>query len=394
MKNKLFLTSFMVMSFLAPAIAEEFPQNGLMQENKTYDNAAISINMDGVYEGEVDANAEFVYNIVAGKYLPASSDETVDCLAGSFCSGLSQYVDYSENSAQGIESCPNGFGNSATGSTSDTQCYRACDIANMGENGSIANIAHAATLTGNDYYGDGTDTCVPATCVNGWHRKQDTLATVIGNEAGTLAVYLSNSGTGIDYGPSDRLSYGVVNKGDFAADYGNKGKIHGRAICSTRGVERTWYGNNNTFASDHFVNDLTDETGQEGAKYCWCKVDGYAPLNGTLQSMSSPWVFLSAPDSWADRCEDNCAYSCAIHLNTDGTRYLAYRGALLGSVSYGQPMCEANTINITWNDASAEDIAATGAATTVYEGDIKTPLKAITKPGKTFVGWKFVKPQQ
>ena len=53
--------------------------------------------------------------------------------------------------------------------------------------------------------------------------------------------------------------------------------------------------------------------------------------------------------------------------------------------------CEANTINITWSDADQADIDANNAGACEYDGDIRTPVKAIKKPGKTFKGWKFQK---
>ena len=41
-----------------PAFADDFPSNGYMLENKTYENAAIYGNM-GVYDGTVTATAEY-----------------------------------------------------------------------------------------------------------------------------------------------------------------------------------------------------------------------------------------------------------------------------------------------------------------------------------------------
>ena len=84
MKEKIFLTSAIAMGFVAPAMADPerlstFPNasnNEFMQENKIYTDAATSTNMAGVYEGEVDAVAQYtdnLYQLVAGQYLPANS---------------------------------------------------------------------------------------------------------------------------------------------------------------------------------------------------------------------------------------------------------------------------------------------------------------------------------
>ena len=78
MNKKIFLTSFIALGFACPAMAETFPVDGNMLENKTYDEAATYTNM-GVYEGSVSANAyydDIVYNIAAGNYLAAGSEAT------------------------------------------------------------------------------------------------------------------------------------------------------------------------------------------------------------------------------------------------------------------------------------------------------------------------------
>ncbi len=63
------------------------------------------------------------------------------------------------------------------------------------------------------------------------------------------------------------------------------------------------------------------------------------------------------------------------------------------SSTAGSSSCTANTISITWADASAEDIAANDAGSVTYGGDIRTPRKAVHKPGKIFTGWTFNTPQ-
>ena len=52
-------------------------------------------------------------------------------------------------------------------------------------------------------------------------------------------------------------------------------------------------------------------------------------------------------------------------------------------------VCVANVINITWDNASGDDIAANDAGTVTYGGDIRTPKKAQHINGKIFVGWTF-----
>ena len=91
-----------------------------------------------------------------------------------------------------------------------------------------------------------------------------------------------------------------------------------------------------------------------------------------------------------DNCETGCAYNCGTYLNTDSS--FGYRSLVMGNVGTTLAVCDANIINITWSDASAEDIEATNAGTCEYSGDIRTPRAATNKPGKRFRGWKFIKP--
>ena len=405
MKQKIFLTSALAMGFVAPAFAEPtntgtFPSDGYMEEDYTYTNAATSDNMDGVYSGTVNAVAEYDtidYILSAGKYLPADSETITTCPAGSFCAG-GDTVQYNQSSAQGIETCPSGFGSSADGSSSNTQCYRACDINNMGANGSISSIAHATAISGNDYYGSGTDTCEPTACENGWHVKAavtaPNLTSLIGvSEAGNG--YTSNRSTGANY-DSDNMSNTIIANDPlaFAVDYGNKGIIKGHGRCSTRaGASGTWGGNPYTYnvIDSNFVSSLTDETGT--GEYCYCHLDSYTPVSGSAIALSTPWVFADGMGD-AGNCAVDCASYCAVNLQADSSGVLAFRAAVFGAIESSPAMCEANTITIHWDDASQTDIDANNAGTATYGSDVRTPVKAATKKGKTFKGWRFSKPEQ
>ena len=90
-----------------------------------------------------------------------------------------------------------------------------------------------------------------------------------------------------------------LNPGEWAttASYGT---VKGQAICSTI---------SGTYAQ---TGTPTDETGQEGALYCWCKATGFAePNSSSYQTVaSSSWVFYRGYDN-ADYCASNCANRCA-----------------------------------------------------------------------------------
>jgi len=400
MTQKIFLTSALAMGFVAPAMAitdsNSFPnasQGEYMQADTRYINAATSTNMDGVYEGTVNAVAQYtdvLYNIVAGRYLEGESEATngTECPAGSWCPGLTNAT-YSAND-QGINTCPNGYTNSVAGSSANTDCYRTC---------ATTDITHATAITGNVYFngtnGDGVKACTPTACDNGYHPKSATpnLTTVIGtSEAGTG--YTSNDSTGSDY-DTDGMSNSVIS-GDsmaFAVDYGNKGMIKGHGRCSTRaGANDTWTNTYNVI-QDNFVTDLTNQTGQSGAQYCYCHLDSYTPVSGSAIALSGPWVFASGYGDAGD-CADLCAINCALNLRNGDSRGLAFRAAVFGSLGASPAMCEANTITINWNGTTETEINANNAGTATYGSDIRTPRSATPVPGKTFTGWRFVAPEQ
>ena len=398
MKNKIFLSSMLIMS-VAPAMAEpsntgEFPTGGLMQEDYTYTGAATSTNMDGVYEGSVNATAEYedvLYQIAAGKYLPAGAESPIDCnVAGSFCAGVQNGVYYDANNNQGLTSCStatNGaYTLSAGTGTSADSCYRTCDVNNMGA--SFTNIPHAKTVSGNDYYGNGTDTCVPTECMDGWHVKTgvngSAIASTIGNEAGSLWGWINNAGEE----QQQTTTLGISDKNTWAVEYDDKGVLIGQTRCSTVQGDN----NNVTWTNPTITSNLTDETGQAGAQYCYCNVSKYNGVNSEPQSLSSSWIFVSSEGD-ADYCANNCTFRCAYNMRYADSSSLRFRATLLETVESGPAMCEANIININWSNADAADITANNAGTATYGSDVRTPVKAQTIKGKTFKGWRFSKPQ-
>ena len=377
MKKRLFLTSCIAVSFVAPAMAETFPTNGLMRENKTYDNAATETNMDGVYEGTVDAVAEYTtidYILTAGKYLPADSETITTCPAGSFCAG-GDTVQYNQSSAQGIETCPTGYASSAAGASRNTQCYRQCS-------GNVT-IAHATGVTGNDYYGNGIDTCEPTACEHGWHPRSG-IITIRGVELG----YVNNAGQAQE----QATALGISDKNTWAVNYGDRGILKGRAQCSSRAGTYPWKDHTYNVIDSNFTATLTSTVGS----YCYCKLDSYTPLNGSEQGLSSPWVFYGGYSYISSSsCASQCIEYCAYYMYNKDSGSLTFRAAMLGSVTDFQPMpasCEVNTIMINWSDADAADISANNAGTTTYGSDVRTPVKAQTIKGKAFKGWRFSKP--
>ena len=442
MKRRILLTSVVAMGIMGPAFnarAESFPSTGYMQENKTYDDAATYKNM-GVYEGTVTATAEYtdaLYQIAAGTYLPAGSEGvTESCPANSYCVGMSD-VTYNATTAQGATSCPSGYPNSSTGASAQTQCYTACTL-------SVANIAHATAVSGNDYYGSGKDTCAATACENGYHVMADIsvvdttpLIPVDYTEPGDGYAYVDASGKADNYQLSDA---GLTENNTWAAHF-DHGTVYGHASCQPTGDAGFMYFAENFEAAlsgdveiEEFESALAEYSGAAKAAYavkairgvqdgtmgeaafseaiwivfgqdynanydtastgsnCYCQMTGYTPSGGQKSEIvAAPWVLLYDGGS-ASVCASDCANGCADSLRYVDVDGSVFRAAVFGSRgALAAGTCEANEISITWTDAAAEDVNANNAGMCTYGGDIRTPVKAATIPGKTFKGWKFVK---
>ncbi len=433
------------MPAFADMAGDDFPSNGYMLENKTYANAATHSNM-GVYDGAVTATAEYediLYQISAGTYLPAGATVAEQCPANSYCPGVTNAT-YNETAAQGASSCPSGYPNSAAGASSNTQCYTACTV-------DTANIAHASLVSGNDYYGDGTDTCYANDCEDGYHIEgsveiieQTPLIDVDYKEDAsdmTQWAYINNSGSA-DGPLSDLLTAGNTTESNTWVVGFDYGVVYGRASCQATAHDSALnsyfydYGrlsvmsesqirSEGTYYGQHKANYVADTRDfhralyvlfglNKGASYstsseqgyCYCQLTGFIPMSRVesyegetppvpTPVVSAPWVFSKITSNYtsggySNTCGADCAYNCALDMLSNED----LRGAVLGALDVaGSTTCEGNEISIDWWNATDEDIAANNAGMCTYGGDIRTPAKAVHKPGKRFKGWKFGWPE-
>ena len=366
------------MLFVCPVIAVPFPDNGLMQPDTTYENAAISDNMDGVYENgaTVTAIAYFEdenYTCAPGSYLPKQNETCKPCTANSYCPGGS--FEYSTTENQGITACSTladgAYPLSATGSDEKIDCYHECVL---------GDVAHAQTVSGGVHYDpeneDGTNKCEAVACSAGYELNPGApnLTEIIGETAATDGGFRPISGNGDGYNES---IYGITQNGEFVVDYGAKGKTHGYARCSSQSGDNQNY----TWTNPTTTASLPDSTGQ----YCWCQLDGYTPLNGTMQSLSAPWVF-STDGGGADDCANNCALYCAGYLLADDTGSLAFRSAVFDSIESGLATCKPIVYNITYNLDGGTNNADNPSTYTIEDTVV---LKAASKEGKVFAGWEI-----
>ena len=340
-----------------------------------------TVDVLGVFDNNATANAIATwtlneYTLNPGQYLSVTetSVDKTTCPSGSYCIGGTGFtVDNAKNS---IAQCPTGYPNSANGASADTQCYTACTVA-------TANIAHATAVSGNDYYGTGVDTCSATACETGWHVESGlNLLEEIGDLTGNSFGSINKVGSFYEYiekGSKGQEYYGVTEPMSFAIDYIGKGLLTGRGRCSTQPGDNNW-------ANPTIVNNLDDETGMEGAQYCYCQVDGFVPTGGDkVIGISAPWVYSNGYHDSADYCASHCTIYCAGSILPDSGFNPLLRPVVLKSIPVSPATCAANTINIYWNPDNGGGIAKTQCR---YEGAIDVPADPV-KPGYTFMGWKL-----
>ncbi|MCQ2562044.1 MAG: hypothetical protein MJ158_00250 [Alphaproteobacteria bacterium] len=356
MAKKLILTSLFSMMVVSPSIADMLveqsaPIDGKYLENRKYLNAATRENI-GVSSGNVTAIAvyeDIQYTCPAGEYLyvtPDENDNTIECRiceSGNFCNGGNYTID---NHDDDMTSCPTDFASSLSGAKSVNECFREClytDVEHSNVNG---------TFTG-QYYSNSVNKCAPvndSSCADGYHYV-----------AGMSGLNVDVNINGIDSTNSV-----VLNDDAFSVSF-NYGKIYGNSLCS------------NTSGPTGTIGTPSNENGG----YCWCNINGYDKNATGTESVYSSWVAVNYSESF-DTCSSNCSATCANAIKTNAD----FRGQIYNTIST-LAKCSSNVITITWTDTDKVDVDANNAGTCLYDGDIRTPVKAYSKKGKRFVGWEF-----
>ena len=429
MKKYLFLSSAFLMTMAGAHAADKI----ITSAN------TCTVDVLGVSDNNATANTIATWGLIDyecpdGQYLleTETSVECTPCPTGSYCPGGTYTVE-SENN--GKNTCPSTHPNSAEGAGADTQCYTACTVA-------TANVAHATAVTGNDYFGTGTDTCGATACETGYHVDGGGIEVV--EKTPLVPISLTDYGAGIRYVIADGTSGSsgtvdaipadsVTAPNTWAIEFA-EGVVYGKASCLPKIDPASEYVNNNKIALiggemslEEFLTGLeplagpvkteytkntfieyatgkisevelfkraaaifntipnarTDSTG----RYCYCQMDGFMPNGGTKEIVTSaPWVH-NHNDVSADGCADSCANGCANNLRNDNAMPLAMRAAAVGAVEAVETggICAANTINIKWDPANKGAVIENQCT---YEGAITVPADPV-KPGYTFMGWKL-----
>ena len=376
MKKYLFLYSALVMNM-----------TGAFGADKIITSAnTCTVDVLGVSDNNAVANTIATWDLIdytldPGEYLKVTDTSVTEttCPAGSYCVGGGFTVETANNS---ITQCPAEYPNSAEGAGAQNQCYTAC---------TVDMVAKATKVTGNDYYGNGMDTCEPTACIAGWHVKPglDIGETIGTDKVNSSIACVDNNNEFYESGASHGQEYyGISGKNSFAVDYEGKGLLTGHGRCSTQAGVGIW-NNDGTYNNPEdvtVVNNLTDETGVDGATYCYCQVDGFTPTGGDkVMVTSAPWVFYYIGGMEGD-CASSCAKGCAYTLQGADVDRRAFRAAVMNSLPASLATCAANTINIKWDPANKGAVIENQCT---YEGAIEVPADPV-KPGYTFTGWKLL----
>ena len=435
--KKYFLTTALMGTFIVPA----FGADGII----TGGAGTCTVDVLGVYDNNATANTIATwtlneYTLNPGQYLNVTDTNVAPatCSPGSYCVGGGFTVETANNS---IAQCPTDYPKSRAGASADTQCYTAC---------TTDMVAKATKVSGNDYYGNGTDTCFATECVTGYHIEGEItiiektpLIPVdyrIGGDEREAAIEI-NGETFLDYS-----KYGLTVPGTWAGEF-DYGIVYGRASCQPYGTNVvTDYGAVNmgkildgTLSPEDFLKGLEPLDGKAKTKYiaevlaglmngtvslegwykylftvyqiepdanyqitdagdvCYCQIDGFAPMtDGVLGKkgavMHAPWVyaggFYDEFDGNGD-CAADCASYCAYSMISNDDPYdRQNRAALYGVLDYIETgVCTANTINIDWNPDNGGDHIKNMCT---YEGSVTLPTPDPVKPGYTFTGWKLL----
>ena len=298
-------------------------------------NCATSISVEQSFRAELFGSLgqsvceEITYTCTPGTYLPANATACVTCTAGNFCEGGTFRFNATE--AQGIDTCPTKFPNSAAGTPNPVFCYSSKMVKCAQFNAYTAGHGTATYANTNatliNYNPGGLTTLedigaceiISLTCDSGYSATA----------AGPLANYtLQDIQTAYN---TDIHYLAIDGSAEYSSPYNNQGSVTGM----TNGEYLvTWPDNTSVHGYASCSLDSTTN------KYdCTCSMDSYSLLGGNSVTVSPANTFSTTGGAFATLalCQQNCAYKCVvsyISTNKDNARQ-----ELFGSLG-AQPVCE------------------------------------------------------
>lgn len=126
--------------------------------------------------------------------------------------------------------------------------------------------------------------------------------------------------------------YGIKNNNSFAIDYGEKnGIITGQSLCSTHAGTDLAPTNGESYRiiKGNIFPELSDSTGEKGAEFCYCRLNGYISPDGTFKKLYAPLLLASYGGAFLeDGAEEACADYCTIHCLGELQSNYGFRSAL------------------------------------------------------------------
>ncbi|MDW2995718.1 MAG: hypothetical protein R8M71_02000 [Alphaproteobacteria bacterium] len=328
----------------------------------------------------------------AGYYL--NGNECIICPIGSYCANNTKTA------------CDTGYTTDNTGATSESQCYTTCEQqCTQQECPDNATCTHGTTTTtGKQYVGGTCDASASQcelniTCDTGYSKKEGGISVV--EKTPLIPVDYHEYGDDYGYISADgddkyhETGYGLTENNTWASHF-DYGTVYGRASCQPSANAGIAYIFNNLetvmlggMSVDDFESGLSAISGmakakyiadvfrglQDGTKtetdlgnavfvvfgveydanystsstgqYCYCQMTGYAPTDGTKQSVvGASWLFSNGYGS-AGNCAEYCASYCADSLQLGDAFGDGFRAAVFSSLGVqSNVMCEIDTIDI------------------------------------------------
>ena len=425
--------------FAMPAMADNF-------SNNQSGVSSCTIDIVGSSSTPITATANYspiTYNCSAGTYLPADAIECATCPVGSYCGG-GQYA-YNETTDQGINPCATNYTSSAGAAACSPMSYSINYVLNGGSSvPSTYTQVEYITFNFDTYIDTGykftseiakvkfdfnmTSFAAGGGQMGGQNAPNNTTALIVYDNM----LYIGYEG----FWNSNILSTGrhnveiSANTGSVTVTTDNQQTFSNTYTGSIQSTNSwpfgTYFSSQHTghgIAGDLYSLQLYDNNvlvfnGVPARRNSDGVLGMYDTVSETFFTNQGAGTFIAGPDTttmptntytygigatidyvptrsnstfagWCDNAAltSNCTTPKTIGTTATGdkTFYAKYLCDTGYSTNVSNTACDANTINIQWDDGNGGYTAGTCS----YGGSITTPTTAPTKRGHVFTGWTF-----